>query len=85
MWWWLVERTHPKDFQIPFGSQDDEVDELELEFLERTCVRVWMQMWLRVVSDHEWDGSESIATFTTRKEGLHDGFYPSCKVFTTVP
>lgn len=51
MWWWLVERTRPKDFQIPFGSQDDEVDELELEFLERTCVRVWMQMWLRVVSD----------------------------------
>jgi len=34
------------------GMEEDEVNELEMEFIERTCVRVWMQMWLRVVSDY---------------------------------
>lgn len=46
LWWWLVERTRPKDIKVPFGTEDDEVNELEAEFLERTCLRNWMSMWL---------------------------------------
>lgn len=52
LWWWLADQTRPKEPWIPMGMEEDEVNELEMEFLERTCVRVWMQMWLRVVSDH---------------------------------
>ena len=34
------------------GTNVGEVDELEMEFLESTSVRNWMEMWLRALSDH---------------------------------
>lgn len=34
------------------GDRDDEISDVELEFLERTCIRNWMSLWLRSLKDH---------------------------------
>jgi len=52
LWWWLVDQTRPKEPWVPMGTNVGEVDELEMEFLESTSVRNWMEMWLRALSDH---------------------------------
>lgn len=50
--WWLVDVTRPKEPRIPLGDRDDEISDVELEFLERTCIRNWMSLWLRSLKDH---------------------------------
>ena len=52
LWWWLVDATRPKDPRVPVGNKDDEVNELELEFLERTCLVQWVDLWLRALKQH---------------------------------
>lgn len=50
------------------GTNVGEVDELEMEFLESTSVRNWMEMWLRALSDHVRLVSDSIGFL-----GIADG------------
>lgn len=52
LWWWLVDATRPKEPRVPVGNKDDEVNELELEFLERTCLVQWVDLWLRALKQH---------------------------------